>query len=65
MAAYGCTVAVSYQDEALNSGDLYRFDGWIPIGRGGGGPDSRTGRPGRRVKIWAWPRAAAQLGLAA
>jgi hypothetical protein len=26
------------------------------IGRGGGGGrDSRTGRPGRRMKIWAWP----------
>lgn len=52
---HGRSIAVSYQDEAVHSGDLYRFDGWILIGRGGGGgPDSRTGRPGRKMKIWAW-----------
>ncbi|MEG9524282.1 MAG: hypothetical protein MIL41_00615 [Hyphomicrobiales bacterium] len=63
-AAHGRALAVSYQDEALHSGDLYRFDGWLLIGRGGGGgPDSRTGRPGRRMKIWAWPRDVAQAAL--
>lgn len=49
-------IAVSYQDEALHSGDLYRFDGWQLLGKGGGGGrDSRTGRPGRKMKIWGWP----------
>lgn len=58
-------IAVSYQDEALHTGDVYRFDGWRLIGRGGGGgPDSRTGRPGRRMKIWAWPPNAAELRAA-
>lgn len=53
-------IAISYQDEALHSGDVYRFDGWALIGKGGrGGPDSRTGRPGRKLKIWAWPPEAA------
>lgn len=47
--------AVSYQDEALHSGDLYRFDGWIAIGkRSGGGSDQRSGRAGRKLRIWAW-----------
>lgn len=58
-------VAVSYQDEALHSGDLYRFDGWADLGRaGGGGRDQRTGRAGRRMKVWGWPAALA-LTLAA
>lgn len=57
-------IAVSYQDEALHSGDVYRFDGWCLIGRGGGGgPDTRTGRPGRKMKIWAWPPSACQLDV--
>lgn len=52
--------AVSYQDEALHSGNLYRFDGWVELGKGGrGGPDSRTGRPGRRLRIWGWAADAA------
>lgn len=52
--------AVSYQDESLHSGDTYRFDGWVPIGKGGGGgPDSRTGRLGRKMKIWGWPQSIA------
>ncbi|ACL58505.1 hypothetical protein [Methylobacterium nodulans] len=55
-AVHGRDLAVSYQDEALHTGDLYRFDGWLLLGKGGGGgPDTRTGRPGRRMKIWAWP----------
>lgn len=49
-------VAVSYQDEALHNGDVYRFDGWLLLGKGGGGgKDTRTGRPGRKMKIWGWP----------
>ncbi|KQT52241.1 MULTISPECIES: hypothetical protein [unclassified Aureimonas] len=52
---HGRTVAVSYQDEALHSGDLYRFDGWQILGKGGGGgTDARTGRPSRKMKIWGW-----------
>lgn len=59
-------IAVSYQDEALHSGDLYRFDGWFLLGKGGGGgPDTRTGRPGRKMKIWAWPEPVARRALAA
>ncbi|GLK69223.1 hypothetical protein GCM10008179_28610 [Hansschlegelia plantiphila] len=58
-------VAVSYQDEALHTGDLYRFDGWALLARaGGGGRDNRTGRQGRRMKVWGWPPADA-LSLAA
>jgi len=54
--AHHRSVAVSYQDEALHRGDLYRFDGWRLIGRGGhGGSDARSGRQGRRMKIWGWP----------
>jgi hypothetical protein len=50
-------LAVSYQDRDLHTGNTYRFDGWVNIGKGGGGgPDSRTGAPGRRMNIWAWPR---------
>ena len=61
-AAHGRDFAVSYQDEALHSGDVYRFDGWLEVGRGGrGGSDSRTGRPGRKLKIWAWPRGVAAV----
>lgn len=64
-AVHGRGLAVSYQDEALHTGDLYRFDGWALIGRGGGGGrDFRTGRVGRRMKIWAWPPAEARRLLA-
>lgn len=49
--------AVSYQDEALHTGDVYRHDGWLLIGKGGrGGRDTRTGRESRSLKIWGWPR---------
>lgn len=51
---------ISYQDEGAHSGDTYRFDGWCVIGGGGrGGPDSRSGRPGRKLKMWGWPPAVA------
>jgi hypothetical protein len=57
-------VAVSYQDEALHSGDIYRWDGWLDIGKaGGGGKDSRTGRSGRKMRVWAWPPEAARLRM--
>jgi len=59
-AAHHRRFAVSYQDQSLHSGDLYRFDGWIAIGRGGGsGSDQRSGRVGRKLKIWAWAGGAA------
>lgn len=55
-AAHGREIAVSYQDEALHTGDVYRFDGWLLLGKGGGGgSDARTGRKARRMKIWGWP----------
>jgi hypothetical protein len=58
---HGREIAVSYQDRALHSGDTYRFDGWVEIGlAGGGGPDSRSGAPGRKLKVWAWPRDVAE-----
>lgn len=58
---HGRTLAVSYQDRALHTGDTYRFDGWLAIGKGGGGgPDSRTGAKGRKMTIWAWPPEAAR-----
>lgn len=54
-AVHGRPIAVSYQDEALHTGDVYRFDGWLLLGRaGGGGPDSRTGRAGRKMRVWGW-----------
>lgn len=47
--------AVSYQDGALHSGNLYRFDGWVRIGRSRSSVDPRTGRKGRNKVIWGWP----------
>lgn len=48
-------VAISYQDATLHTGDVYRFDGWQMIGRSNSGFDKRSGRPGRKKKVWAWP----------
>lgn len=60
--AHGRSWAISYQDETLHTGNLYTHDGWIRIGKGGGGgPDSRTGRPGRKLAVWGWPRNIADL----
>lgn len=65
LLAHRRQLAVSYQDEALHSGDLYRFDGWVEIGKGGGGgTDARTDRQGRKMKIWAWPPEAASSLIA-
>ena len=52
--ARGCRWAVSYQDAALHSGNLFRFDGWVTLGRSRSGTDSRSGRRGRRKVIWGW-----------
>jgi hypothetical protein len=46
--------AVSYQDALLHSGNLYRFDGWVTIGRSRSGVDKRTARQGRSKVIWGW-----------
>lgn len=55
-AAHRRQLAISYQDADLHTGQTYRFDGWVMVGRGGrGGPDSRSGRPSRDLRIWAWP----------
>jgi hypothetical protein len=47
--------AISYQDAALHTGDLYRFDGWrrLAFSRAGG-TDARSGRKGRNKWIWLW-----------
>lgn len=53
----GFQYAISYQDAALHTGDLYRFDGWVKIAQvRASGTDGRTGRQGRPRVIWGWPR---------
>lgn len=51
----GATYAVSYQDAAMHSGNVYRFDGWRRAGFSHSGTDRRTGRPGRDKWVWVWP----------
>ncbi|HYE47293.1 MAG TPA: hypothetical protein VEA44_16130 [Caulobacter sp.] len=53
-AGEGYTWAVSYQDQRLHVGDLYRFDGWLPVATSRSGTDKRSGKKGRRKVIWAW-----------
>lgn len=50
----GKQFAISYQDAALHSGDLYRFDGWKKAGFSNSGTDRRSGRPGRDKWVWLW-----------
>lgn len=52
--AFGRAWAISYQDEALHTGNTYRFDGWIAIGRSRSGTDARSGRKGRNKTVWGW-----------
>jgi hypothetical protein len=53
--AFGTPWAVSYQDEALHSGDTYRFDGWVQLKEHAhSGTDQRSGRKGRSKTIWGW-----------
>lgn len=52
--------AVSYQDEGMHSGNTYRFDGWVQLGRSRSGTDHRSGRKGRSKTIWGWHDDAAQ-----
>jgi hypothetical protein len=51
----GYVHAITYQDTALHTGNLYRFDGWHRAGYSSSGTDSRSGRKGRRKAIWLWP----------
>jgi len=60
-AKHGYQWAVSYQDEALHSGNVYRFDGWVDLEQSRSGTDARSNRKGRSKRIWAWPRDAAQI----
>lgn len=53
-AARGYSWALSYQDAVQHSGNLYRFDGWVPLARSRSGMDPRTGRVGRNKVIWGW-----------
>ena len=53
--------AVSYQDEALHSGNVYRFDGWIKLREHArSGTDARSGRIGRTKTVWGWHQDPAQ-----
>jgi antitoxin VapB len=53
--AFGRPWAVSYQDEALHSGNVYRFDGWWLLAEHQrSGPDKRSGRKGRSKAVWGW-----------
>lgn len=52
--ARGIGWALSYQDAALHSGNLYRFDGWVRLAFSHSGADTRSGRPGRDKFIWGW-----------
>lgn len=55
--AFGHAWAVSYQDEALHSGNTYRFDGWQKMAeKQSSGPDARSNRQGRVKTVWGWPR---------
>jgi len=52
---HGYEWAISYQDEALHSGDTYRFDGWVRLREHArSGTDQRSGRKGRSKTIWGW-----------
>jgi len=52
--AHGWKWVISYQDAALHSGDLYRFDGWVKLGHSSSGSDARSGKRGRGKVIWGW-----------
>jgi antitoxin VapB len=52
--ARGWSWAISYQDAFAHSGDLYRFDGWIVLGRTRSGTDARSGKRGRNKVVWGW-----------
>jgi hypothetical protein len=52
---HGFRFVISYQDAAMHTGNLYRFDGWKRLGTSRSGTDTRAGgRKGRSKVIWAW-----------
>ncbi len=51
---HGFRWAISYQDAAIHTGNLYRFDGWVRLTASRSGIDSRSGRPGRKKIVWGW-----------
>lgn len=51
---HGWQWCISYQDAALHTGDLYRFDGWVRLATSRSGTDARSGRKGRSKVIWGW-----------
>jgi len=53
-ASHGYRWAVSYQDVARHTGDIYRFDGWVRLARSRSGRDPRTGRIGCDKIVWGW-----------
>lgn len=56
--------AISYQDADMHNGNTYRFDGWRRSPeRADSGPDTRSGRPGRRKWVWVWPPEAVRPGV--
>lgn len=46
--------AISYQDADLHNGNTYRFDGWQRLAYSCSGPDTRSGRAGRKKWVWGW-----------
>ncbi len=54
----GYDYAISYQDELLHTGRIYRFDGWRILTRSRSGTDRRSGRQGRHKTVWVWSKAA-------
>jgi antitoxin VapB len=55
--AGGWKWAISYQDAALHSGETYRNDGWVRIGKTSSGTDPRARggtRRGRNKVVWGW-----------
>lgn len=61
--ALGYPWAVSYQDAAQHTGNLYRFDGWVRLGASSSGTDQRSGKRGRRKVIWGWSAGAEEMRL--
>lgn len=53
-AVHGWSWAISYQDANLHTGNTYRFDGWVTLGKSRSGPDRRGLNPGRNKIIWGW-----------
>lgn len=50
----GTSWVISYQDAVIHSGNLYRFDGWVQLGKSRSGTDARSGRKGRSKVIWGY-----------